>query len=104
MKSEKRIYVRNPDMVSRAIDGSTILLPVCRTSDGIDCIYTLNQPAAWVWNNIDGKTGADAIAVRAEKEFSSKPEEIAAELETLFAELLEIKAITLCKNLNSNRK
>ncbi|GAG05978.1 unnamed protein product, partial [marine sediment metagenome] len=51
---ETVVLRKNPDMVTRVIDDETILLPIYKTSDEINCIYTLNKVASRVWELIDG--------------------------------------------------
>ena len=55
------ILKKNKNMVTRKIADETILLPIIKTSKEINCIYTLNPPAAWVWDLIDGKTSVGEI-------------------------------------------
>ncbi len=90
---EKIVLRKNKDMVHRLIGGETILLPVYKTSDEINCIYTLNPDAAWVWEKIDSKKTLIQIKKQALKVFDSKPEDIAKKMARLVTELKEIKAI-----------
>ena len=91
---EKAAVLRkNKDMVTRVIEDETILMPVYKTSDEINCIYTLNKVAARVWKLIDGKNSLGEIKDRLTKEFDSTPAEIDLELKKLLKELKEIKAI-----------
>lgn len=90
---DKAILRKNKDMVHRVIGGETILLPVYKSSDEINCIYTLNPAAAWVWEMIDGKKTLANIKKKALDEFEAKSEEIARKMEKLIEELKQIKAI-----------
>jgi len=87
------ILRKNPNVVSRIIGNEMILLPIYRNSDEINCIYTLNKSASFVWENLDGKTPLGKIKQKILKEFDAKPEEIDKELEKLIKELKEIKAL-----------
>lgn len=84
---------KNKDMISRVIGGETVLMPLYKDSGEINCIYTLNPAAAWVWQRIDGKTGLDKIAAQASGEFSADESEIRARLDKLALELKSIKAV-----------
>ncbi|MFA5162497.1 MAG: PqqD family protein [Elusimicrobiales bacterium] len=90
---QNTVLRRNSNMISRVIGGETVLLPLYRDSREINCIYTLNPAAAWVWRRIDGKTGLDKIAGEAAGEFRSSPAEIRTTLSRLAAELKSIKAV-----------
>ncbi len=91
--NENIVLKKNKDMVHRVIGGETILLPVYKSSEEINCIYTLNPAAAWVWNNIDGKKTLGFIKKKAQSEFESKAEEISGKMDNLITELKGIKAV-----------
>lgn len=87
------VLKKNPDIVARVIDDETILMPIYKTSDDINCIYTLNKSAALIWDAIDGKKTIGQIKAMVSKEFDSKPEEIDKEISDLLKDLKEIKAL-----------
>lgn len=84
---------KNPDMVTRVIDDETILVPVYKTSDEINCIYTFNKCASRVWELIDGKQTVAEIKRQVLREFDTTPEETEKEMRKLLKDLEEIKAI-----------
>ncbi len=84
---------RNKDMVMRVIDDETILLPIYKTSDEINCIYTLNKVASEVWNLIDGKKTLAEIKKRVLKKFDTNPKEVDKEMQKFLKDLKEIKAV-----------
>jgi len=91
---QKKIVLRkNPNMVTRVIDDETILLPIYKTSDEINCIYTLNKVGSKVWEKIDGKRTLPEIKNQVLKEFDTTPEEVDKELQNFLKDLKEIKAI-----------
>lgn len=90
---ENKILRKNPDMVRRVIDDETILLPLYKTSDEINCIYTLNKVASRVWEIIDGKKSLGKIKKKILEEFETTPKELDKELNKLLKDLKEIKAI-----------
>lgn len=55
LMQENIVLKKNSNMVTRVIDDETILMPIYKTSDEINCIYTLNDAASKVWNLINGK-------------------------------------------------
>lgn len=84
---------KNPDMVTRVIDDETILLPIYKASEEINCIYTLNKAASRVWELINGKRRSVEIKKQVLKEFDTTPEEADKELAKLSKDLREIKAV-----------
>jgi methyltransferase-like protein len=90
---KNNVLKKNPDMVARVIDDETILMPIYKTSDDINCIYTLNKSAAFIWDAIDGKKTIDQIKGLVSKKFDSKPGEIDKEMAGLLKDLKEIKAV-----------
>jgi len=92
---EKKTVIRkNPNMVTRVIADETVLLPIYKTSEEINCIYTLNKVASRVWELFDGRRDVAEIERRILKEFDSTPVEVDRELNKLLKELEEIKAIS----------
>ncbi|MCM8774081.1 MAG: PqqD family protein [Candidatus Omnitrophica bacterium] len=90
---ENKVLRKNPNMVTRVIEDETILLPIYRSSNEINCIYTLNKSASRVWELINGKRTIAQIKKQILKEFDSTAEEVEKEMNNLLKDLLEIKAI-----------
>lgn len=90
---ESAILKKNPDMVSRTIEDETILMPIYKTSEEINCIYTLNDVAARVWELINGKRSLATIKKTLLEEFDVTQKELDKELDKLLKDLKEIKAI-----------
>jgi len=84
---------KNPNMVTRVIEGETILLPIYKTSEEINCIYTLNKVASRLWELIDGKRAIAQIKKQALREFDTTPEEVDKEMQKFLKDLKEIKAV-----------
>jgi hypothetical protein len=89
----KSVLGKNPNMVTRVIGDETILLPIYKTSDEINCIYTLNKVASRVWEMFDGKKTLGQIKKHILKEFDTTPREVDKEIQKLLKDLKEIKAI-----------
>jgi hypothetical protein len=89
-----KVFKKNPDMVTRVIDNETILMPVYKTSDEINCIYTLNKVASTVWNMIDGKKTYAQIKKKILAEFDTTEREVENEMEKFLKDLKEIKAVS----------
>jgi hypothetical protein len=84
---------KNPDMVTRVIENETILLPIYKSSDEINCIYTLNKVASEVWNLINGKRNPQQIKKLILERFDATPEEVDKEMAQFLKDLKDIKAI-----------
>ncbi|MCD6134701.1 MAG: PqqD family protein [Candidatus Omnitrophica bacterium] len=87
------VLKRNPDFVMRVIEDETILIPIYKTSEEADYIYTLNKVGQTVWNLIDGKKTLDEIKKEILKRFGATPEEVEKELLQFLNDLKEIKAL-----------
>ena len=87
------VLKKNPDMVSRTIEDETILMPLYKTSDEINCIYTLNDVAARVWELIDGKKSLTQIKKKLLGEFDATEKGMDKELNKFLEDLQKIKAI-----------
>ena len=93
-----QVFKKNPDMVNRQIDKETILVPVFKTSDEINCIYTLNEAASVVWDMIDAKKTVDVIKKQVLKKFDTSAEEAQKKIEEILKDLKEIRAIKITKS------
>ncbi len=90
---KNKVLSKNPNMVTRVIEDETILLPLYKSSNEINCIYTLNKVASEVWNLIDGKKTPAEIKKQVLKKFDTTPEEAGKEMQKFLKDLKEIKAI-----------
>lgn len=93
--NEKTIFKKNKNIVTRKIEDETILMPLYKTSKEIDCIYTLNEAGARVWDLINGKRNLAKIKTMLLKEYDAKEKEIEKKLTALLKDLIKIKAIHL---------
>jgi hypothetical protein len=91
--TDKTTLKKNKNMVSRQIGEETVLLPICKGTDDINCIYTLNKPAARVWDLIDGKRDLCRIKKNILDEFDVKSEQLEKLMAGLLKDLKDIKAV-----------
>jgi hypothetical protein len=87
------ILRKNPDIVSREIEGETILLPIFANSEQANCIYSLNKPASFLWGQINGRRTVEQLKKILAEKFSSSDKELEKELAGLISDLKKIKAI-----------
>jgi hypothetical protein len=90
---DKEILKKNKNIVSRQIGAETILLPICKNSKEMNCIYTLNRPAARVWELIDGKRSLSRIKGDILNEFEVSAGELDKIMAGLLKDLKDIKAV-----------
>jgi hypothetical protein len=90
---DKDILKKNKNIVSRQIGAETILLPIFKNTKEMNCIYTLNKPAARVWELIDGKRDLSRIKKDILNEFDVRASELDKLLAALLKDLKEIKAV-----------
>jgi hypothetical protein len=87
------ILLKNKNIVSRVIGDETVLLPIYKSSDEIDCIYTLNKAAAWIWEKIDGRRSIAALKEEVSRAFDVTPQKRDSLMKELLKDLKEINAI-----------
>ena len=90
---DKTVLNKNKNMVSRQIGEETVLLPICKATKDINCIYTLNKPADRVWELIDGKRDLARIKKNILDEFDVKLEQLDKLMAGLLKDLQDIKAV-----------
>ncbi|MDD4909362.1 MAG: PqqD family protein [Candidatus Omnitrophica bacterium] len=89
-----KVLRKNPDIVSRVIEDETILLPIYKKSEEIDCIYTLNEAASFVWSNINGKNSTGQIKKKILKKFGASDDEADKGLNRILKEFKKIRAVS----------
>lgn len=90
---ESKVLEKNPKVVTRQIEDEVILLPLCKSSDEINCIYTLNQTAARFWELIDGRKTLGEIKNALLDEFDIAEEILIEQIKELLKDFVSIKAI-----------
>lgn len=96
-KDEDRVYKKNPNIVSRIIDNDTILVPIARQIDEVECIYTLNESGAYVWGKIDGKNKLGQIARGLSEEYGISQERASGDIEDIIKDLFDADCIKEAK-------
>jgi len=90
---DSAIPKKNKNMAVRVIENETVLLPVYKSTEELNCIYTLNKDAAKAWALINGKRTVAQIKKALLKEFKSTEKEVNKKLGSLLKDLSDIKAI-----------
>jgi hypothetical protein len=61
MTTTNAIYTKSPDVVYRKIADEFVLVPIRQKAVDLKSIFTLNDTAAFIWENIDGVNPVSAI-------------------------------------------
>ncbi len=93
MTSLEPRFERNPDFIFRKIVEETILVPVYQDFANMDCIYTLNELGAFVWEKIETPLKISDIVNIVMKEYEVDQQTTQMNLEQFFQEMEEIGAV-----------
>ena len=94
MEGLDKVYKRNENFVFRKIEDETILVPLKDNVDDMGSIYNLNEVAAFVWEQLDGKKSLGDIKHRLVEEFEVSAVEGGDDLSEYIAQLKKIEAVT----------
>ncbi len=89
----KTRFAKDEDVVSKSIDGETVLVPIKERMGDLGSIYTLNTTAARIWELIDGEREVAAIKSEIVREFEVGEEKAESDILSLLSELEEIGAV-----------
>jgi len=89
-----RIYKKNENLVFRKIEDETILVPIKDNVGDMGSIYNLNEMAAFVWEQLDGKKSLQDIKNRLLEEYEVSAKEAEGDLLEYISQLKEIEAVT----------
>lgn len=76
-------------VVTRRIAGETILVPVAGNVADLDAVYTLNDVGSYIWELIDGRRSARAIAEEVSAVYDVAVEQAAPDVDELLRALEE---------------
>jgi hypothetical protein len=86
-------FERNPDFIFRRIVDEAVLVPVHQPVTMMDCICTLNEVAASVWERLDAPATQGELQKAVLDEFAAPEEELEADLAAFLRRMVEIDAI-----------
>ena len=93
MQTLDRIYQKNQNFVFRQIDDEILLVPIKDNVGDLGSIYNLNQVAAFVWQNLDGKKTLNEIKDLMTGKFEVSDPNAEQDLTEFVGELEKIDAI-----------
>ena len=94
MEDLDRIFKKNENFVFRKIEDETILVPIKDNVGDMGSLYNLNELAAFVWEQLNGKRSLQDIKNRLLEEYDVPAEKAGNDLSEYIAQLKEIDAIT----------
>lgn len=87
------VFKKNQDVVTREIAGETILMPLFKSNEEMNYIYTLNETAAQFWALVDGQASVGEIRAKILEGYEVTEEELDREIEALVTDLESIRAL-----------
>ncbi|MBU0880866.1 MAG: PqqD family protein [Candidatus Omnitrophica bacterium] len=93
-----KVYSKNPDVVFRKIADECILVPIKNRVGDMECIYTLSEVAARIWELIDGRKSSSEINRDILNEYDVSPENAERDLRELFMQLEDAGSIRETKD------
>jgi hypothetical protein len=93
LEQEEARFERNPDYIFRKVVDELILVPIHADVADMDCIYTMNEVAALVWERLDQPATQAELQAAILEEYEADPETVAADLEGFLQEMLGFGAV-----------
>lgn len=88
-------YHKNSSMVARKVADEVILVPIRQNVGDLQCIYTLNDVGARIWELLDSEaTAADMVSALG-TEYKVERQQVEADLVDFLDQLESIGAIAL---------
>ncbi len=93
MHTLERLFQKDSAIVSRRIADEVILVPIRRRLGEVECLYTLNEAGARIWELIDGTRRVEEFRDLIVSEFEVSRDEAEEDLLTLFQQFTDIGAV-----------
>ena len=93
MNNLNNTYQKDSNIVYRKIADEYILVPIRQQVADLNCIYTLNEIGAFIWELIDGKSNIKQILKNITAAYDVEEEAAKDDLISFISQLLKIKAI-----------
>lgn len=93
MPSSAPSFVRNPDFIFRKIVEETILVPVYQNVSDMECIYTLNELGAFLWERMAEPVLLADLEAAIQEEYDVEAPAVSEDLDVFLQQMLEIGAV-----------
>ena len=91
--ADQKHYRRNEDFIFRKIVDETVLIPIHKDIADMDCIYTLNDVGAFIWEQLGNPQTQTELQAAVLDAYAAEPDVVLAELQTFLDEMSDIGAI-----------
>lgn len=93
MTDEGVRYERNPDFIFRRIVDEMVLVPVRQNVAEMDCIYTMNEVGALIWERLDGGATLGELRAAIVEVYAVEPEAAGEDVLEFLGELESVGAV-----------
>lgn len=94
MKMKKESYQKDPNIVSRVIDGEIILIPIKQKLADVNAMYLLRDDVSVrIWELIDGRKNIREIGDIISNEFEVGPEQAKKDITEFLKQLEKIGGV-----------
>ncbi|MFN2304785.1 MAG: PqqD family protein [Anaerolineales bacterium] len=86
-------YQRNPDYIYRKIVEETVLVPIHQNVADLNCIYTLNELGAFIWETLEKPHSKGELQAAILATYDAEPEVLLQDLTEFLDEMIGIGAL-----------
>ena len=86
-------FRRSEDFVARKIAGETVLVPIRQRLGDLESIYTMNEVATFIWDQLAEPITLAQVSAAIESEFAGDPAAIRQDVEEFVGQLISLQAI-----------
>ena len=87
-------YRKNPALVERRLRDTCLLVPVMSSFDELDCLYSLNATAQFIWRKACDGLDDQSIALQLAETYDVAIEEAQADAQAVLSELCAMHLLT----------
>ena len=84
---ENQLFKRNPDYIFRKIVDEYVLVPIHQNVANMECIYTLNDVGALIWEGLESPASFQNLAAALKNEFDVEDEILSEDLRSFLQEM-----------------
>lgn len=93
MEQHSSIYQRNPDFIFRRIVEEMILVPIHQDIADMNCIYTLNDVGAFLWEKLADPATEEELENAVLEVYETERETAARDVSNFLVEMERISAL-----------
>jgi hypothetical protein len=93
LTKEETRYARNPDFIYRKIVDEAVLVPIHKDVADMECIYTLNELGAFIWERLEEPTTQGELQAVVLEAYDAETQALVADLTRFLEEMTGIGAV-----------